>query len=962
MTTAPRVVGLRCDGMVDPACAPRPDPVLSWKVTGVRRRRFVTAAYQLQVATSPTLLAAGRPDAWDSGKVDEPWASKARYAGVELPAFARVHWRVRVWSDAGEESQWSETATFGVGPREPRDWEPARWARANVGTFRRAFSKFRRRLRPPVRPRRVNARPKPRTKSPCLMLRAAFDLKGPTTGATLHASALGDAHFRINGKAVSDALFLPDWTDYSKRVIYRAFDVTPLLREGENVLAAVVAPGWFAGRVFLAQSAWGGLDDLAVLALLLVRQKSGKVLKLPPEGAWKAWHWGPWLRADHFDGEVYDVERELALAGWDEPGFDESGWEPVATRPVGAGGWPVPKPAKCPPVRVHAELRPVESRQLAPGTWLFDFGQNVSGFCRLRFNPSVASPGARVTVRHAEVLDANGEPYFKNLRSALAEDVVFLPSDQYDPFEFQPKFTYHGFRYALVSGLDPAAKPPEEFVVALAITSEAPDAGGFECSEPDLDRLVRAAWWTLRNNFVSVPTDCHQRDERMGWAGDVLEFCRSSALLVDAEAFYRKWCADLRDGRGGRGKFPDFAPLPPLKRFFAFKGAPGWADCGAFLPWQVHAFYDAPDLLEEQFQDVKGFVDHVVDHNPDLVWRHSVGMKYGDWLNGSKVRARDFPRGPAEVPHDAFATAFLAQSATIASKIAGALGKYDDDSKYRELAARTREAFVSEFVDGDARVKGDAQASYALALSFDLLPPPLAEKAFAHLVEAVEREGAKPTTGFHSTHRMLLELSRRGRGDLALRMVLSREFPSWRYMLDRGATTTWERWDGLTPDADFQAPSMNSFCHFAFASVVEWLFSCLAGLAPDPSIPGFRRAILRPRPHPPLTWVEAWHEAPRGRFRVRWRVDGQAFKVDVDVPPNADARLVLPSLLGTKVLEKGADVESGRRVEGVLSCQRSGSFVELEVGSGSYSFETTTPGEAFQGKEKSGRSASTNSS
>ncbi len=474
-----------------------------------------------------------------------------------------------------------------------------------------------------------------------------------------------------------------------------------------------------------------------------------------------------------------------------------------------------------------------------PGVYVFDMGQNMVGWCRLRAD---APAGTKITVRHAEMLDKDGMIYTANLRGAEQVNQYTWRGGE---AALEPHFTYHGFRYVEVTGLP--GRPAHDAILGRVFHSAAPRAGWFSCSNELANRIMRCVEWSQRGNMMSVPTDCPQRTEREGWMGDIQAFAQTAIFDRDMAAFFTKWIADVRDSQADDGRYPDMAPhlADPNK---IMSGVPAWGDAGIVVPWRMYQNYADARLLEQHFDSARRWIEFIHRNNPDLLWRKNRGNDYGDWLNGDELAVKGYPRGISGVPHEVLATAFFAHSAGIVAKMADVLGRKDDAATYRNLAAGIRAAFNRAYVAPDGRIQGDTQAGYALALHFNLLDEPLRPRAVQRLLEAIKRFNNHPSTGMQATHRMLLELTRAGHHDEAWRLVHLRTVPSWGYMVEMGATTMWERWDGYVQGRGFQDPGMNSFNHWAFGSVGEWVWRELAGINPDDEQPGYKHFVIRPRP------------------------------------------------------------------------------------------------------------------
>ncbi len=721
----------------------------------------------------------------------------------------------------------------------------------------------------------------PQLALPAPMLRREFGVSGPVRRAVLYASALGLMELRLNGARVGPNLLAPEWTDYGVRVQYQAFDVTRALRPGANALGAMLGDGWYAGRIGLFPGRANYGRKPALRLHLRMEMADGSVRRLVTDGKWRSTLEGPVRAADILDGETVDLRR--AMPGWDLPGFDDHAWQPASTA---AGVKARLVRQRNEPIRVVQELRPVAVTEPKPGVFIFDLGQNMVGWPRLRIT---GRPGAMVQVRHAEMLNDDGTIYVANLRGAPQIDRYLLAGSGAEVCE--PRFTYHGFRYVEVTGS--FIKPTPADLVGRVFCSSSPEVGRFACSSPMLTRLMRNVFWTQRANLMSTPTDCPQRDERLGWMGDIQSFSQSAIMNMDMAGFFTKWLQDVRDAQTPDGRMPDFAPNPG-KASGSFSGVPAWGDAGVVVPWRVWVNYGDKRLLAESYPSCRRWLEYIRKLNPDLVWRNGRNADYNDWLNGDTLVLQGWPKSGGAVPNDLFATAFFAHSTDLTLRMARVLGLGRDAEELEKQLAGIKAAFNRAFVRPDGSLVGDTQAGYALALHFDLLPEAMRPKAVERLVEAIHRYGDHISTGIQSTHRMMLELSRWGRGDLAYTLANRTDFPSWGFMIENGATTIWERWDGYVKGRGFQDPGMNSFNHWALGSVAEWLWSSVVGLAPDEKAPGWRRFRVRPIPGGGLTWAKGEFDAPTGRIAVHWRTQGARLTLNLTVPPNTQALVTLP--------------------------------------------------------------------
>ena len=908
---------LRCEYLIDPLAVDEQHPRLSWTLrsAGPSDRSKRQSAYQVQVTR------ASSAPVWDSGQVFSDETLHIRYAGDPLLARERYEWKVRVWDENGRASEWSQPAAWTMGISGP-GWTydpgqvrapalvPADWIGLPLAAAWDEMHAL-----------------------PATLLRKEFALPSPVRRAVLYASALGLYELRLNGRRVGDQALAPEWTDYTQKVQYQGYDVTGLLTAGANALGALLGAGWYAGRLGMAEnfaSLWRGIYGrrLALIASLSIELENGQHLIVTTNSSWKGTDHGPILGADLLDGEVYDARQELP--GWDVPGFDERAWVNAVTI---KGPHLVAQPNE--PIRITRRVEPVGTAEPTPGGIIFDLGQNMVGWPRMTLH---GAAGSEITFRYGEVLNPDGSLYRDNLRGAAQVD-TYICSGRGDEV-FEPRFTYHGFRYVEVTGL--AYRPQPADLLGCVVHSAAPESGQFECSSPLLNKIMSAIQWTLRSNLHSTPTDCPQRDERLGWMGDAQVFSQTAMFTRDMAAFFTKWMRDVREAQAADGRFPDFAPQPfdPEQRF---SGNPGWADAGVIVPWLHYVNYGDKALLAEQFDAARRYVDWIAASNPELIWRNAdqlTPLWYGDWLNADTFAdLAGLPRKGGEVPKEIYSTAFMAYSTQLVGRMAAVLGREQDATHYNQLAAKIRSAFNQAFVSTDGHIQGDTQAGYALALYFDLLPDDLRSLAARHMVAALGPYDGGLSTGIQSTVRMMLELSRHGYHDQAYALMTRTTIPSWGYMVEHGGTTIWERWDGWAEGRGFQDPSMNSFNHYAIGSVGEWMYRVIGGLNPDAAAPGWKHFTIRPIPGGGLTWAAVSYASIRGPLGCRWEKDETGLVMRVDIPANTSATVYVPAGEGSQVTESGqpADQAPGVRAQG----WREGSAI-FEVGSGRYEFRVTT--------------------
>ncbi len=801
------------------------------------------------------------------------------------------------------------------------------------------------------------------------VLRREFVLPGPVRRATLYATALGVYEMHLNGQRVGDHILAPEWTDYGQGVQYQTYDVTELLRQGANVIGALLGDGHYAGRVGMTQS-YASLRLRAVYgrkprlrAQLEVELDDGRTIAIATDGAWRSTIDGPIRLSDIYDGEVQDARRELP--GWDQPGYDENAAGPANWRPVEVDDTlRMPLLAQIyPPIRITCAVPAQAVHSPERGVYILDLGQDITGWVRLKV---CGRPGQRVALRHAEALDADGRLYTAMLRGAAQTDHYTLRGDPQGEV-FEPHFTYHGFRYVEVSGLDepPSILPsPTDSVgegpgvralIGQAFHSAMRETSLFECSSGLANQLWQNILWTQRNVLQGTFLDCTQRDERLGWLGDPQAFAHTACFNMDLAAYLHKRFRDLRQAQAPDGRYYEIAPNVLDGPFPT--GTAGWGDEGAIYPWVAYTHYGDRRLLEEQFESAKRWVEHTRACSPGLISPFGTA---GDWLNADTQEVEDLPKRGAAVPGAAvpgavYATAFFAYSARMVARMASALGPAEDGRRYTELFEAVRQAFNRAFVRADGRIDGDTQAGYALALHFDLLPEALRSAAVGHMVEAIRRYGNRVSTGFQATARMMLELSRGGQNDLAYALLHDRRCPSWGYMIDHGATTIWERWDayvagrqlrgqGVPSDPTwlqqplaegFQTSSMNSFNHAALGSVGEWIYRTILGIEPDETQPGYKHFLVRPRPGPGVTWARGVYLSVRGKIAVHWRAEEGAFHLDVRVPPNTTATVHIPTTDAAALREGGIPLE---QAEGARLLRVEDGMAVLDIQSGDYAF------------------------
>ena len=869
MQTIPPPSNLLCEYAHDPVGV---DPdlrlrfawILHHPERGARQR-----AYQVIVSSSFELADKGIGDVWDSGKV-ESGDNLAVYGGPPFESGREYYWRVRWWDDKGRTSPWSPVARFVTALR-PGDWR-AKWVAGGK------------------------------------LLRREFELPASVKRAFVHVTGLGYYELRINGRKVGDRVLDPLWTDYNKRVLYATYDVTDYLRQGRNVIGIMLGRGRYI-------KAYGYDEVLKAILQLRVELADGRVVEVFTDESWRAVD-GPVVEDDIYNGEVYDATRELE--GWDLPGFDDSSWRPVAS--VSHSGRRVPSGA-IPPIRKVGYFKPRKVLNPAPGVYVFDFGQNMAGWVKIR----VSGPrGTRVQLRFAELIDEKGFLNTNNLGTAKATDVYILKGSGVEVYE--PRFTYHGFRYVEVIGYP--GVPSLDDVEAVVVHSDVEPVGGFISSNDLLNDIHRIVLWALKSNLMGVPTDCPQRSERMGWGGDAQLTAEAAMLNFWMPSFYEKWLEDWADSQLEDGSVSDV--VPPYWKLYP--ADPAWGEAYVLIPQLLYEYYGDKWAIERHYEQIKKWVEFLLSKAEGYVLRFS---KYGDWCPPRHIKA-------PEIPGELVSTWILYNDLLALSRMAELLGKTDEAKRYAELADKVREAFNREFLrENKYYVSPGCQTCNALPLASRVVSKEVEQVVFETLVRDVEVEkGGHLDTGIVGTKYLLPVLSDYGRPDLAFTVVTQTSYPSWGYMIREGATTLWERWELLTGRA------MNSHNHHMFGSVDIYFYRYLAGIRPLK--PGFREFAVKP--DPVQLNASASVRALAGIISVEISRGCGKVAVKVSVPVGSTALVYVP----VHGFKDPAITESGKlvwkagglaeRVEGVEAAWAEGGYVVFRVGSGTYLFEAQSSG------------------
>ncbi len=886
-----RVVNLRVEYKNNPVGIDTKHPRLSWEILSTERD-VIQSAYQIRAAESEKSLKSGKNLLWDTGKVSSDQSIHIPYQGPALQSGQRIYWQVRVWDSKNKASKWSDVAYWEMGLLNPADWK-ATW------------------IEPELEEDVSQS-------NPCPMLRKEFSLKSKVKSARVYVTSLGLYEMHLNGQRVGDQVFTPGWTSYDKRLQYQTYDVTPFLKKGKNAVGVILGDGWYRGNLgFRGQRNTYG-KKLALLLQINIEYQDGRQEIICSDTTWKA-STGPILMSDIYNGEIYDARLEKD--GWTLPGFNDSDW--VGVKAIHHSKEILIAP-EGPPVRKIQEIQPIKIIKTPKGETVIDMGQNMVGWVRLK----VSGPaGTIVTLRHAEVLDKEGNFYTENLRGAKQTDQYILKGEGEEIFE--PHFTFHGFRYVAVEGFP--GKLTLDNLTGIVIHSDMTPAGNFECSNPLVNQLQHNIQWGQKGNFLDVPTDCPQRDERLGWTGDAQVFARTACFNMDAAAFYTKWMKDFIADQQPDGAIPHVIPnVLSYRKPTGSSASAGWADAALIVPWTVYLNYADKRILETQYECMKKWVEYIRKKAGDTyLW--NTGHHFGDWLAFNTTRS-DYPG--ATTDKDLIATAYFARSTQLLLKTAKILGKEEDVREYTDLLEKIKKAFLNEFVTPNARLSSNTQTAYSLALAFDLLPESMRQRAAERLANDVKKF-KHITTGFLGTPLICHVLTRYGYNDLAYMLLLREDYPSWLYPVKRGATTIWERWDGIKPDGSFQNPGMNSFNHYAYGAIGEWLYRVIAGIEIDENQPGYKHIIIQPQPGGNFTYARAYTHSMYGKINSGWRIENSTFTLEVEIPANTTATVQLPNAKLEEVKESNKPL---KKAKGVKSYSQMGSQVVIEIGSGKYIF------------------------
>lgn len=849
-----QVTNLRCEYLKEPLTIDSLQPRLSWEGLS-SREGSAQSAFRILASRSKESLQNNNGDLWDSGKVESNLSLHIAYNGHPLTSHQQVFWKVMAWDEQGRAGCWSKPASWTMGILHPEEWK-AVYISHYLG----------------------NSHSSP-------LFRKDFSVKNSPRRVLLYASALGLYHLTLNGRAVGDELFAPGWTDYKKRRYYRCYNVTRLIRKGRaNCLGAVLGSGWYKGTLgWNGQSCYYG-NRTALIAQMHIEYENGTTETLTSDPSWKS-SFGPVRQSGIYEGETADAQLEER--GWNLPGFNDQRWtsaiEIAPASGVGPKDRPIPLqgyPSE--PVRRTEELAPIAMWTIQPGKIIYDLGQNIAGIVRISIK---GRAGAVIRLRFGEMVNSDQTLYTDNLRSAIATDTYVMKGRKKEVWE--PKFTFHGFRYVEVSGNPNPARLSD--ITGIVIGSDTRRVGNFTCSNAMVNQLYSNAVWTQRANFLEVPTDCPQRDERLGWTGDAQVFIRTAIFNMDVAAFFTKWMNDLIDAQSEDGAFPNVAPNVTANSPIG-KGDAAWGDAGVVCPWALYECYEDRELLKKMYTPMKAWITYLENTSRGLLRGPEFTHCFGDWLSIE-----------ANTPLNVVQTAHFAWAVDITRKAAEVLGKESEARHYRRLFTRIRTAFNKAFVKADGTISGETQTAYLMALKFNLLDETTAKQATKHLLADIRQKKFHSSTGFIGTGLILDVLRDTGHLDCAYRLLENTTFPSWGYSVVNGATTIWERWNGWTKEGGPGDVNMNSYSHYAYGAVVEWMFNTVAGISHQGH--GFQHFTLRPQPGGSLTHATGSYHSPYGLISSAWRKLGKVTLYEITIPANTKATVLLPvkNLTGVKL-------------------------------------------------------------
>ncbi|PWG06716.1 glycoside hydrolase family 78 protein [Polaribacter aquimarinus] len=868
-------------------------PSFSWKLPQDKNIKKQTA-YSIVVASKPELLP-NNADLWESGKVESQQTLFVKYKGKKLSSRQKVYWQLKFWDQDKKASAWSEVANFELGLLHNSDWQ-AKW----------------------ISLPKVDKAKSPKTNKTSYKvqyLRNEFTLDSKIESARLYITAKGLFEAELNGKKVGDDVMAPGWTPYNKRIETLTYDVTDHLQDGSNAIGIALAEGWYAGRLMLR-----GYPKVSpkVMCQLEVKYTNGDVKTFITDESWKASQEGAIVYAGIYDGEQYDARKEQK--SWSLTSFDDANWQKVVAEDIDTQISLTPKRHNT--VKSVEELAPIAITEIDKGVVIFDMGQNMVGVPRIKVP---MDKDGTLKIRFAEMLQQDGRMYTKNYRGAVSTDYYTAKED--GQIEYQPTFTFHGFRYVELSGFDANATTDKSWVTGVVQHSNYDLNVEFNSSHEKLNQLQSNIIWGLRGNTLDIPTDCPQRDERAGWTGDAQVIAPTSFFLGDVHSFWMSWLQSVRDDQDEDGAVPVMVPSLGGR----LRAGAGWSDVITIVPWETYQRTGDVGVLEENYASMKKWVGFYQSNAKD----HIVKMfTHGDWLQPYSTHKRDERFGVTS--NKLIITAHYAHSVNLTAQAAKVLGFKSEAKEYELLFHAICDVFQNSFFDTQGRIiEGpETQTAYLLALAFDLLDDELVQKAVPHLLEQIKLTDNHLRTGFLGTPLLPLVLDKIGETDLMYEILFKETYPSWFYSINQGATTMWERWNSYTHKDGFNKGGMNSFNHYAYGAIGRWMYERIAGIKPVKV--GYKEIEIAPIPGGPLTSAAATYNSPYGKVSSSWKLVGKQFNLDIIVPPNTTAQVFVPGNTQESIKVNGVEFESNSDIK--LLRKTNKAFV-FQVNPGTYSFK-----------------------
>lgn len=860
------------EGFVNPIGYYEQKPRFSWQIAPDADYQF-QQAYQIQVASSADNIA--KADLWDSQKQVSAENAWIKYQGKPLSSRQKVFWRVRIWDEQDKVSQWSELASIELGLLSNNDWQ-GQWIRHPETGETHDFDFYHKKKDTIIKVQNKVYRPQ--------YLRRAFTTQNNTAlettaakpsikQARLYITSKGIFNAYVNGQKVSQDVMTPGWTPYQQRIETLTYDVTKLVESGENVLAATVAEGWYSGRYLKLRPL--RVKPSALLAQLEISYSDGTSQIVTTDKNWQVTLNGPIRAAGNYDGETYDANYEMP--GWNTVDFNANDWNTVITESIEPQVALSPKRHQASAVKLTIPaVDIVEVANPKPGVVVFDMGQNMLGVPELSV-PGIANQ--KMTFRFAEALHKNTF-YTKNLRTAKATD-YYTPAKS-GTINYVPTFTFHGYRYVEISGFDQSKTPDLSWVKGRVLHSDFDVNANFTSSHAKLNKLSENVVWGLRGNFLDIPTDCPQRDERLGWTGDAQVFAAPSMYMADVYGFWAAWMQSVREAQNPDGGVPNF--VPNKGHGFGKLASAGWGDVAVIIPWELYLLNGDKQFLRDNYDMIKGWLD----------FHKSKSEQYVSSLRGFKDWLQPYAKN-GQTPQYLISTAYYARSLDYAAKIASVLGYQDDAATYSETLNKVKQAFRTQFYDENTKVKSaSTQTSYLLPLAFELFEGQDRINAQQHLVKTIKASDKHLGTGFLGTPLLAPVLQKVGRSDLMFDVLFKETYPSWFYSINNGATTTWERWNSYSLEEGFNKESMNSLNHYAYGAVAKWFYEGILGIKPASA--GFKDITIAPQFNPRLNHASGSHKTPQGEVKVSWKIEQYQLDMQVSIPKNSRGNFELPQV------------------------------------------------------------------